>query len=178
MFINSVIPSSFLKHGWLTWTVATPTLTHLDWGPLACLLGGFLYSSNPGLLGYSDPKPLESGYYKHVFETEFVEASTSENASGMSHRYPSSHSSHCLGSQKPVLISGGPPGWGGPGSSLLRMTRSVPVGSPSPVGLYPAPSQDVSPALPCRVQDTRASHCLDVGKHLSWGMPQVYTDIL
>lgn len=68
--------------------MATPTLTHLDWGPLACLLGGFLYSSNPGLLGYSDPKPLESGYYKHVFETEFVGASTSENASGMSHRYP------------------------------------------------------------------------------------------
>lgn len=82
-----------------------------------------------------------------MFETEFTEASTSENASGMSHRYPGSHSSHCLGSQKPVLISGGPPGWGGPGSSLLRMTRSVPVGSASPVGLYPAPSHRMSPQL-------------------------------
>lgn len=118
------------------------------------MLDGCLYSSIPGLLGYSDRKPLESGYYKHMFETEFAKASISVNASGMSHRYPGSHSSHCLRSQKLILVSGGRPGWGGPRSSLLRITscpgrlmRSVPVGSPSPAGLFPAPSHRMSSQL-------------------------------
>lgn len=120
--------------------------------PLACLLDDCLYSFIPGLLGHTDAKPLESGYYKHMFETEFAKASTSANAFGLSHRYRGSHNSHCLMNQKLILVSGGCPGWGGPRSSLLRITScpgrligSGPIGSPSSF------TQDAFPALACRV---------------------------
>lgn len=144
-----------MLRGWPTLNCGQPPQpTHLDWSPLACLLDGCLYSSIPGLLGRRDPKPLESSYYKHMFETEFPKASTPANASGMSHRYHSSHSSHCLRSHKSILVSGGHPGWGGPRSSLLRLTScpgrligSVPVGLLSPAGLYPAPSHRMSSQL-------------------------------
>lgn len=147
LFINSVIPPSFLNCGYPLW------LAHLGWNPLACLLGGCLYSSIPGLLGYSDPKPLESSSSKHMFKTVYQGQYLGK---GLRHepRYHGSHGSHCLMSQKLTLVSGGHPGWDGPRSSLLRITscpgkliRTVLVGSCSPAGLYPAPSHRMSSQL-------------------------------